>query len=322
MQVELYTLPLYVTAFASIDPAATGDAALIRELILSVTIEEMLHLELASNLCLALGTTPLFEPPRYDGTTIPFLNPSDPATGSHKKLVSARLDRLNEATLQTMLDIETPEELQAHPGDRSRAPVYPYSSIGEMYSALLWGILHGGDPDGSTGPGRFPWKADHQATVFKLVSCAERITSYAEAVQAVTLICEQGEGADGATPQPPYRPDDFEIPWYFQRVNKPHSAGAQYAHFGRFLKVQELIAASGYPATIQADPGATAESLAAAQRDLQQTFQGVLDALGRIWRGEADANSDPLFWAMPSLTGKCQEVFRQGGIPCWTPSDS
>ena len=321
VQVELYTLPFYVTVLSSIDPDAddpTGLASQVQELILSVTIEEMLHLELAANLCLALGTTPRFAAPTYDGTPVPYLDPSDPVTGSHHTLIHAKLDRLNAETLQTMLDIETPEALQANPGDKDQEPSYPYSSIGEMYTALLWGILHGKDANGKQGPGRFPWRADHQPTVFQLVSCAEQITSYAEAVQAVTLICEQGEGIAGVPPEPPYDMRDFEVPWYFQRANKPHSAGAQYAHFGRFLQVQELVGTHGFPATVQAGPDATAQGLADAQRDLQQTFQGVLDGLAKIWSGTADAETDPRFWGMTTLVDKCRAVFAQGGVPQWT----
>ena len=57
--VELYTLPLYITAMASIRD--TGSEA--SRIIFSVAVEEMLHLQLAANLCAALDTSPNFRPP-------------------------------------------------------------------------------------------------------------------------------------------------------------------------------------------------------------------------------------------------------------------
>ena len=66
--VELYTLPFYLTALTSI----TDTSHNAYKSILSICIEEMLHLELAANLCIALDTQPKFNAPQY-GTPIPYL---------------------------------------------------------------------------------------------------------------------------------------------------------------------------------------------------------------------------------------------------------
>ncbi|MEW6497707.1 MAG: ferritin-like domain-containing protein [Cyanobacteriota bacterium] len=112
VMVEMYTLPFYLTVLSSIkypsiqypDPDKKHPAY---NSILSICIEEMLHLQLAANLCIALDTQPIFTAPKYDGTPIPYLDPKNPTTGHHK-LINVTLDSLNETTLDLMLDIETP----------------------------------------------------------------------------------------------------------------------------------------------------------------------------------------------------------------------
>ena len=102
--VELYTLPFYLTVLTSIKD--TKDSCYKN--ILSVCIEEMLHLQFAANLCLALDTTPNFSAPKY-GIPIPYLKPYDRDTGHHA-LINGFLDAFDETTLDIMLDIETPTE--------------------------------------------------------------------------------------------------------------------------------------------------------------------------------------------------------------------
>jgi len=128
--IELYTLPFYITPLASIKVKTDPSYDLIK----GVMFEEMLHLEMAANLCIALDTTPNFAVPNY-GVGIPYLSPYDPVTGHHGFTETA-LGNLNDV-IDTMLDIETPTEFQqgTHNG-----PSIPYNSIGEMYDALLTGI--------------------------------------------------------------------------------------------------------------------------------------------------------------------------------------
>ncbi len=110
--VELYTIPFYLSALASIIPpgsqGATDKSNAAYAAVLSVCTEEMLHLQLAANMCIALGTTPNFTPPVYgvvptfpDGT--PILDPDDPDTGD-KGILNASIGNILQA-LPTMLDI-------------------------------------------------------------------------------------------------------------------------------------------------------------------------------------------------------------------------
>ena len=113
VMVELYTLPFYISALASIkDKDNKGTKTDAYKSLLSICIEEMLHLQLAANLCIALDTKPKFDPPKY-GSDIPYLDPNNTDTGD-RKLINAKLDALNDDTLRIMLDIETPSGLEEH----------------------------------------------------------------------------------------------------------------------------------------------------------------------------------------------------------------
>ena len=182
--VEFYTLPFYLTVLTSIKDTESP----IYKAILSVAMEEMLHLQLAANLCLALGTQPDFKAPVY-GTPIPFLDPTDPDT-AHSALINAVLGPFNSQSLQTMLDIEAPEELQDKTKDHTD-PDFPYNSIGELYDALLVGISQ-------VGEASFPWTDTNQVIetsgYFKKQKYSMKISSLADAKAAVRVINEQGEG--------------------------------------------------------------------------------------------------------------------------------
>src|SRR5437764_1312993 len=80
LDLELWTIPLYLTALFSIKDLKKlkhheyPEAA---KLILSVVIQEMLHTELVCNIYNALGFSPRFSPPNYDEQKgIPFIHPT------------------------------------------------------------------------------------------------------------------------------------------------------------------------------------------------------------------------------------------------------
>ncbi|MCW5209373.1 hypothetical protein VU10_04140 [Desulfobulbus sp. US1] len=133
--VEFYTLPFYITAMCSIKEKQSEAVQIIR----SVILEELLHVQLTANLCRALDTAPNFKPPQY-GSDIPYLSPYNPDTGECCFL-NASLGPLDDTTLNTMLDIETPEQAQLRQDLDHTLPKYPYHSIGEMYDASYSGSI-------------------------------------------------------------------------------------------------------------------------------------------------------------------------------------
>ncbi len=143
VEIELATLPVYLYTYYSInrglskDPQNTSDLSLFADkaggIIMSVAVEEMLHMSLASNVLFALGEQPKvygrspdFNSVAGGGTNLPFHTPNGP----DGKPIAIPLDGLNYDTLWGFLEIEYPkqasDELKEHNWD----------TIGDFYSYI------------------------------------------------------------------------------------------------------------------------------------------------------------------------------------------
>jgi hypothetical protein len=303
VMVELYTLPFYLTVMTSIKDQGSA----IAQAIFSVAMEEMLHLQLAANLCLALGTPPNFTAPVY-GTPIPFLDPTDPDTG-HYALINAVLGPFNEQSLDTMLDIETPEEFQDRAKDHT-TPDFPYHSIGEFYDALLAGI-------GQVGESQFPWtvtnQVDEHSGFFGPQPYPMRIASLADATAAVTAINEQGEGkAMNPVPAPPFNESQFPVDPNFVLANAPNDPTTLnvFSHFGRFVAIQSQVKASGWPDVFPAVSNPTDP----AQTALKNHFASLISSLNSLWN-TGSGGLDEMFFLLGDLNTCWQQA---QVIPQWT----
>ena len=307
--VELYTIPFYLSALASIIPpgstTSTSASNAAYAAVLSVCTEEMLHLQLAANMCIALGTTPNFSAPIYgvaptfpNGT--PILDPTDPATGD-SGVLNASIGNILQA-LPTMLDIEVPTEFEA----ARLTP--PYKSIGQMYAALR--------ALARLASAQAPWTVTNQQAVFATQSFTQTIASFADLSAAIDVICEQGEGlAQSPPPVAPFTASEFMVGLSDQLVgaNSDPQSQAQYSHFGRFLNVQALNLDSSvlvYSGTATVFPE-SAENLI-----LQQNFSSLLTTLNGIWAGTTSVNG---IWSMTSLLGDAANAWKSGVVPQWTP---
>lgn len=299
VSVEIYTLPFYLTALASIKdtshPAYTN--------ILSVCMEEMLHLELVANLCLAIGTVPNFTAPNYD-KPVP-LDPNDPETGDHG-LIKATLGSLNQTTLNTMLDIETPEEFE----EPASSILPPYSSIGQMYKALWQGIKYIGWDNLYVG------NTTNQQSMFT-TSFSQTISSFKEAHVAIHTINEQGEGkAMNPVPQQPFTIEQFPIPEKNQLTTDENDPGAlhKYAHYGRFIDIQHIVNIYGFPDVY---PVIVSNPLSPAQQEalekLQTDFTTFITNLNELWTGNG-GNMNSMY----GLLGEATNCWVAGVIPKWS----
>ncbi|HEX2087393.1 MAG TPA: ferritin-like domain-containing protein, partial [Solirubrobacteraceae bacterium] len=107
VDLELWTVPYYMAALYSIRDR-TSDAY---QLVQDVVHEEMLHVQLASNIANAFGLAPRFVPPVYGGPTVPHIdfaldvpNPTELYTPYSTAIGPLDLERVN-----TMCLIEYPE---------------------------------------------------------------------------------------------------------------------------------------------------------------------------------------------------------------------
>ena len=172
---ELFTIPAYLTALYSIKDQASEPYKLIQ----SVVVEEMLHLELASNVLNAIGGYP-----SLTGRSAP-VYPSDMPHRFPELKIS--LGPANIQRIGTFTQVELPGyELPNTNTCRGPAPVY--KSIGAFYDAVLHGIK-------ALGEGIFTGSAERQVTAYNRGDFAVHNIETAHA--AVYTIINQGEGSKG-----------------------------------------------------------------------------------------------------------------------------
>jgi hypothetical protein len=136
IEVELATIPIYLFTYYSIDrtPASFPDSALSRfadqagAVIMSVAVEEMLHMSLGSNILYALGTQPelyLRSPSPY-----PTNLPGHEKLGPNAKPMSIPLAKLSLEQIWHFLEIEYPAKSDAPPEGAN------WETIGQVYSYI------------------------------------------------------------------------------------------------------------------------------------------------------------------------------------------
>ncbi|MCB9251634.1 MAG: ferritin-like protein [Flavobacteriales bacterium] len=209
LDLELWTIPLYLTALYSIKglknqkPKNYPDEA---KLIYSVVVQEMLHLELVANLCNALGYSPKFNNPVYDDSMgIPFIHPNQDHLPEMLKGYQIAPRELCENSLKLFCAIELP-----HPRfDYNWEDLEQYDSIAILYDALKVGIVHlwnecyVGDDKNLNQKNSFN---DYHNTDGKKHGFSQMVDSPESAVKAIDAIISQGEGADSETVPVDFRP--------------------------------------------------------------------------------------------------------------------
>lgn len=270
VEVELATIPIYLytyysiqrTVGASAKPPVFPHTALSRfadkagAFIMSVAVEEMLHMSLSSNILFALGQMPvLFGKSPTFPANLPGHSPHGPSGGR----AAIDLAPFSEAHLRQFLLIEYPATADAQPEGTD------WDTIGQIYSyarciiSSQW--ISDGDfqgnrkyqiQSGNYSPNSIdtiypdadfnkatPVPADQPGSASKVAKYASRedshvgskqllqISSREEALQAIATIDFEGEG---------FGPTKFDDPSH-----------GEYSHYWKFLTVQSHLA--GYSKT-------------------------------------------------------------------------
>ena len=280
IEVEHTTIPSYLCALYSMDPARNPAAA---EVLRSVVLEEMLHLALAANLLNAVGGRPELDSPRLlPGYPRPLPHRDPPLTIS--------LLPFGEEAIDLFLQIERPCTPDAPP------QADQYATIAQFYAAIRSGLveltaelgeaavfcgdagLQVVDEHSRGGPGR----------IFA-------ITGIETALRALDLIVEQGEGAahvevwDGDCDM--FHPERHEVGHYyrfvqlqvgrrFRRGDTPSSGPT-----GEPIEVDwdAVLPARGDQRTADLPPGSTER---AAMDEFNRTYCVVLEELEAAFDGE------------------------------------
>ena len=143
IQIELATIPIYLYTYYSIlrvkDTANTGgqdDAFMFGNTaaanIMSVAVEEMLHMSLSSNILFSLGTMPILykRAPSPYPTPLPNHNPVGPPGPDGDTAVKIPLAKLTYEQLWHFLQIEYPQQAGALPQDSN------WDTIGQYYDYI------------------------------------------------------------------------------------------------------------------------------------------------------------------------------------------
>ncbi len=206
IEVEHCTIPPYLCALYSIKPGHNQEA---REVILSVFLEEMLHMTLAANVLNAVGGRPQIDKPDFMRTYPLYLPHSSDA-------YMVPLSRFSPEALEVFLQIEKPEDSDAPPEEDR------YDTLGQFYQAVEEGLKylcarHGeaaiftGDPARQILPTSFDYDGGGKVIP---------VTDLASALAAIDEIEEQGEGLKHAEiwdgDRNIFHPDREEVAHYFR----------------------------------------------------------------------------------------------------------
>jgi hypothetical protein len=295
VDLELWTIPYYLTAMYSIkDPSADA-----YQLIQSIVYQEMLHAQLACNIANAFGCSPTFTAPAYVGDDVPHIRfrLDVPNPTQTFRPYSAELGPLDERRINTMCLIEYPEwNTERTPDLRPRRE--EYGSIGEFYAAVRAGMAELREQvRGNVRQSdhfQFFYQGFAQPTITR-----NGYDGYLQATTMIDLITDQGEGQTQG---------DADVPPQFQ--NTADGFEESWPHFRKFMFIRAL---KGFPETFRgvAEPPAGSAGHKAQQR-LIADFALFLRTLDALFSGEHPADFGPL---MARLGGDVLTCWQNDAIP-------
>ena len=254
IDVELFTIPLYMTAAYSLRfTTGSGETLLpanpaprfgpqpltpnqqAYNILFSVFIQEMLHLEMACNLSNALGFAPTLNPPDYTTGRIPHIK-QPPAN------INVALGPLDQDRFELFKYIETPDfKGEDFP---LTEPPEGFETIGALYKALrywvtqLWEQRYDPNALQLTLFNHGLSKTTPPVYTYEKIS-GDGADALVQALRLIDEIVSQGEGADAAGDVPvAYQPDltDEEKSQYPSTVNdaEVRAFWDKYSHYRRF----------------------------------------------------------------------------------------
>jgi len=310
---ELWTIPLYLTALSSIRedrssipmPPRVPDryTSSVSRLIVSVAVQEMYHLQLAGNLSMMFGAAPRLDWPVYQGR-IPYVSTLPDG-------VTVALGPANDATLRLMVAVETPDRIDSpvDPGtpdvpafpsiqyDANHEPCYP--SIGTLYSVVEQLANRFKRSELRSGA--------HQVAngLFSAWFPRTGVLNESTFDDAIDVIVDQGEGALGRQDAPL---DDREAVPNQRGYRDPFFYENHFSHCERF----SLALANGGKGLVlwpSNPPGPTPQ-----QAHLSVIFAELLSNLRAAWAG-GRPDLGPMFLMRSALA----QVFADGQLPALAP---
>ena len=222
MQLEFYTIPVYLTSLYSIVDGCNHE---IYTAIREVVMQEMMHFAQAANILIAVGGDPDIDNANFA--------PTYPQLGLPGGVLPSLYVTLEKLSLKQVYEVFMGIEVPAMTNVGGDDPIEGENTIGEYYEEIKTCINY--LPDSIFDSGSisrqvaWPWKGDY-------VGHLRRIRNKEMAINAIDKITEQGEGATATNPN--------------------HNVPDQYAHFFRFEEIlcQKRLVSSGTGYTYSGAP--------------------------------------------------------------------
>jgi hypothetical protein len=276
IELEHATIPVYLYGLYSLIPGKNDAIAAIID---SVVIEEMLHMTLVCNVLNAIGGHPVIDKPGFIPTY------PGPLPGGVQSGLTVHLRPFSMEQLATYLDIEEPAD-QFHFKALALESAEPIT-IGTFYHQIIETLVA---LDQQSPPG-VTWDGGRQVDG-SLMYGAIPVSSLADAVKALTIIVEQGEGT---------------------RTTPVEVDGTDYAHFYRFQQIQkgrELEKVPGPPSP-DPDDGWTFSG-PAIPFDPEGVYPAPSDPAQAHYAGRAKLENDNFNYAYTSLLKMLHTLFNGG----------
>ncbi|MBB3140191.1 ferritin-like domain-containing protein [Halomonas organivorans] len=288
LQVEFTTIPVYLTSLYSISDTGSHAYQVLR----SVVMEEMFHVNQAANIVVALGALP-----RFTGDAVPVypghLPRANPETTPQVGLYRASPD----VFANVFTAIESPAQYGAPPqGDN-------YDSIAQLYGALIAAVdAYPGNPFSTTGvPGR------QRTNIYlgKFGGDVGEVVDKKSFHVAVNEIVEQGEGT--VPPEKPLVPVERFGTYnhYGKRTDGTYGPilGTPY-ELSHFLKFREVaLDTANFPPTLPiiSNPSGSDYTNPQARR-LAESFDDHYSLMLRAFEAAFRADApDPYFSVVLSI---------------------
>lgn len=220
IELEHATIPVYLYAYFSLDPAINADAATILK---SVVVEEMLHMVLAANVLNAIGGAPAISH-RHFIPTYPGHLP-----GGVEGQLLLHLRPYSADQLEAFIEIEEPRDPINYDADVALVEV-PSVTIGEFYSAIANAITR-------LAPNAFA-PAPRRQVGADLMFGSLTVFDAPSAVEAIQTIIEQGEGTS-SSPEEIDGPNGANDVAHFYRLS-------ELKHGRRLVKIQDVESPRSY----------------------------------------------------------------------------
>jgi len=332
IDVELFTIPFYLTAASSVSTsAADGSSAIaaLQQEAVSVAVQEMYHLQQACNLCNAFDITPQIPQLEIKAgvkAPVPHLDPND------QPLV-AELGNLP-AVIAALIAIEAPDD---SPGPLKPNPEVTYRSIADLYKATLEllaaylktyeQIPAALDPFFDPGHNQIGYGAFPSRFNFN------QIKTRLDVMNTINAITDQGEGTLVAPKNSPFLfgSDGKVRPEYQGLPSDRFLEWDVYTHYWRFndinTKLAGVAATNFYQANGQQSPDlpSWAPPLATLQSAITTIWSFLLDTMQA---GFASGNLPETNTTSPALPGfnsamisfkyLLPMVWQYGAVPSFT----